>query len=80
MTDMVDHLLHCLEDLRAAVVCRSDMTLERFDVEKKTEPWFPQWGPSGSGNTHSCRDWHALVDYVARNGVIKSAHGWIRTH
>jgi len=68
-----EHMHHCVEILRQAIMCHGDLTLERPDFE----------GPayrdaSGWGNVHFCRDWTRILDWVSENEIHFTQKGWIR--
>ncbi|EPE24425.1 hypothetical protein GLAREA_08277 [Glarea lozoyensis ATCC 20868] len=61
-----EHLDHCTEYLRQAVICHADLTLER--PENMT---FPQ-GSTGWGDMHRCRDWDAVLKTIQDHSI-----GWV---
>ncbi|KAH8651940.1 hypothetical protein BGZ60DRAFT_186443 [Tricladium varicosporioides] len=61
-----EHLDHCVEYLRQAVMCHADMTLER--PENMT---FPQ-GSTGWGDMHRCRNWDDVLKTIQDHSI-----GWV---
>ncbi|KAK4206801.1 hypothetical protein QBC37DRAFT_300044, partial [Rhypophila decipiens] len=64
-TPLVDpvenHVDHCFDYLRQAIMCSADMTLEKARVEpdghrRKVDGW---------GTTHQCRNWGQVLKIVA---------------
>ncbi|KAL4899983.1 hypothetical protein BDW74DRAFT_183120 [Aspergillus multicolor] len=61
-----NHIEHCLDYLRQAVMCAGDVTLEPPDQR-------PQEGKSplqGWGVEHRCRSWEGIERWRGENGVI----------
>lgn len=58
-----EHSGHCLNFLRQAILCNSDITLDPlFDDRDGTIV-----GTDGLGVTHICRDWSQVYAYVTEN-------------
>jgi hypothetical protein len=55
------HTRHCLNVLRQAVLCGSDITLDAINKPN---------GTNGLGMVHVCRDWRKVYDFVAKNQLI----------
>ncbi|KAF1736400.1 hypothetical protein CRV24_002007 [Beauveria bassiana] len=57
------HLDHCLDYLRQAIMCTGDTTLEKVikDDSGKTKPEIDGWG-----TVHECRSWHMLFEFAER--------------
>jgi hypothetical protein len=63
------HVHHCIETLRQAVMCQSDLTLEH-----------PEYGGgkqmvTGWGNVHYCRDFSSVVQAVRKNSIVPGNGG-----
>lgn len=58
-----EHVEHCLRYLRQALLCHADTTLEeaRVIVSSSGET---EYGASGIGMVHRCRDWTVLRRYL----------------
>ncbi|KAK0108216.1 hypothetical protein ONS95_003036 [Cadophora gregata] len=54
-----EHMAHCFDFLRQAVMCAGDMTLEPVDDEA-TDGW---------NVTHTCRDFKTIYDFAAERRV-----------
>ncbi|KAG6038305.1 hypothetical protein E4U41_004355 [Claviceps citrina] len=67
-----EHIDHCVEYLRQAIMCHGDMTLERPSSQT-----YPQ-GTTGWGNVHRCRDWDQLVSVVRKHAIVRGQNGWVR--
>ncbi|KAH8812253.1 hypothetical protein F5884DRAFT_877752 [Xylogone sp. PMI_703] len=65
-----EHQDHCVEYLRQAVMCNSDLTLER--PENMT---FPH-GSSGWGEAHRCRDWNKVFQAIRKHSIGRGRTGW----
>jgi hypothetical protein len=57
------HTGHCLNFLRQAVLCASDITLDPLIVN----PDGTMTSTDGVGATHMCRDWTQVWAYVMEN-------------
>ncbi|KAM3537566.1 hypothetical protein ARSEF1564_009511 [Beauveria bassiana] len=57
------HLDHCLDYLRQAIMCTGDTTLEKVikDDSGKFKPEIDGWG-----TVHECRSWHMLFEFAER--------------
>lgn len=60
-----EHVRHCFNLLRQAVLCASDTTLDPLDVIKAGRK--VATGADGVGTTHVCRDWTKVYDFVWKN-------------
>ncbi|KAM3511387.1 hypothetical protein MY11210_004996 [Beauveria gryllotalpidicola] len=60
------HLDHCLDYLRQAIMCTGDTTLEKVVVDDNG-----QFKPDidGWGTVHECRSWHMLFEFAERQRV-----------
>ncbi|KAL4861734.1 hypothetical protein BDV12DRAFT_203705 [Aspergillus spectabilis] len=61
-----NHIEHCLDYLRQAVMCAGDVTLEPPDQR-------PESGKSplqGWGVEHSCRSWEGIERWRGENGAV----------
>jgi hypothetical protein len=58
-----DHSGHCLNFLRQAILCNSDITLDPLldDSEGAVK------STDGMGVTHVCRDWSQVYAYITEN-------------
>lgn len=65
------HLDHCIDRLRQAVECASDLTPVPMILQKDVP--YQLW--LGNGETHTCRNFTAIREWVAQRGKIKSALG-----
>lgn len=70
-----DHLHHCVEILRQAIMCRADLTLENPGPTTAYRAILTGWG-----NTHLCRDWDSVVNAVNNHAIKHSPKGWIPEH
>ena len=59
-----DHMVHCFDYLRQAIVCSADTALEPYKTEVD--------GVDGYGAPHQCRDFNALYDWAERYRYIDS--------
>ncbi|EGN98534.1 hypothetical protein SERLA73DRAFT_183584 [Serpula lacrymans var. lacrymans S7.3] len=57
------HSGHCLNFLRQAILCNSDITLDPINIEIDGKIV----GTDGTGVTHVCRDWTQIYDFVREN-------------
>lgn len=57
------HLDHCLDYLRQAIMCTGDTTLEKviIDDDGKFKAEIDGWG-----TVHECRSWHMLFEFAER--------------
>ncbi|OIW27132.1 hypothetical protein CONLIGDRAFT_647249 [Coniochaeta ligniaria NRRL 30616] len=69
----LEHLNHCLELLRHAVMCHADLSLEPIHSDDGT-----QLDP-GSGGIHMCRDWSEVYQAVLGIRITYSEDGWLDT-
>ncbi|KAG2038462.1 hypothetical protein BDR03DRAFT_1009911 [Suillus americanus] len=58
------HSGHCINILRQAILCKSDITLDPLII---TDHDGPMEGVDGVDVTHFCRDWSQVYDYVTEN-------------
>lgn len=58
------HIEHCLKYLRQTVLCNADTTLETT-VSKMRADGRLDYGASGVGMVHRCRDWTAVEGWIA---------------
>ncbi|KAH9830019.1 uncharacterized protein C8Q71DRAFT_799565 [Rhodofomes roseus] len=54
----------CLNYLRQAVLCASDITIDAMDTKDDDGNLI---GTDGVGSTHVCRDWSRVYEYVTEN-------------
>lgn len=71
--DKWEHLYHCTERLRHAILCQGDLTLER---PRDTTVW-PQ-KVDGWGEQHYCRDETAMFAAIKQSALVVTANGWRR--
>jgi hypothetical protein len=64
-----EHSGHCLNFLRQAILCNSDITLDPLLDDSDGA----MAATDGLGVTHICRDWLQVYDYVAEN---QRGHMW----
>ncbi|KAF7856953.1 hypothetical protein EAF04_009713 [Stromatinia cepivora] len=67
-----EHLDHCIEYLRQAVMCHGDLTLEGPNVTT-----YPQ-RVNGDGSEHRCRDWGKLIQAVRERAIKRGENGWLK--
>lgn len=67
LAPQAEHMLHCFDYLRQAIMCAGDMTLEW----PSTEPDGRRFAVNGWGIEHKCRDWDTMADYVEQHAVGK---------
>ncbi|OTB02917.1 hypothetical protein M426DRAFT_12957 [Hypoxylon sp. CI-4A] len=60
----IDHVAHCLEVIRADIVCEADDTLLPFDIEQRTE--MPP--------KRMCRSWGQLKEFAIQNSACFLRH------
>lgn len=66
LAPQVDHILHCFDYLRQAVMCAGDMTLEW----PRTESDGRRFAVDGWDIKHdNCRSWDAMSDFVEKRAV-----------
>ncbi|KAK5994226.1 Oxidase ustYa [Cladobotryum mycophilum] len=72
-TSDFEHLNHCVEMLRQAVMCQGDLSLERPHNADGTQ------GSTGWGSVHMCRDWSGIYRAVMANRIARSpdGKGWV---
>ncbi|KAK2591373.1 hypothetical protein QQS21_010933 [Conoideocrella luteorostrata] len=68
----IEHIDHCVEYLRQAIICHGDLTLERPETQT-----YPQ-GTTGWGNVHQCRDWDQLISVLRKLSIVRGDEGWIK--
>lgn len=56
-----EHLQHCLNYIRQAVLCGADLTLESGDFAKR------DFDEQRAGETHTCRDWSVVYRVMKEN-------------
>ncbi|KAK5740509.1 hypothetical protein LTR17_004546 [Elasticomyces elasticus] len=62
-----DHVYHCFDYIRQALMCAGDMTIEW----PRTETDGSRFAVDGWGITHECRDWSAIMEFMKQNSVTK---------
>lgn len=67
-----EHIPHCVEYLRQAVMCNADLTLEKPEDPES----YPQ-RVTGWGNTHRCRDWDAVIAAIRARALRRGKDGWV---
>ncbi|KAM3415307.1 hypothetical protein BST61_g8836 [Cercospora zeina] len=66
LAPQLDHILHCFDYLRQAVMCAGDMTLEW----PRTEPDGRRFAVDGWGVKHEhCRSWDVMTNFVEKHAV-----------
>ncbi|KAK3073640.1 hypothetical protein LTR53_004599 [Teratosphaeriaceae sp. CCFEE 6253] len=60
-----DHVHHCFDYIRQALMCAGDMTVEW----PRTEEDGSRFAVDGWGITHECRDWDAIMGYMEQESV-----------
>ncbi|KAF2209307.1 hypothetical protein CERZMDRAFT_100510 [Cercospora zeae-maydis SCOH1-5] len=66
LAPQADHILHCFDYLRQAVMCAGDMTLE----QPRTESDGRRFAVDGWDIEHEhCRSWDAMADFVEKHAV-----------
>ncbi|KAF2772422.1 hypothetical protein EJ03DRAFT_348799 [Teratosphaeria nubilosa] len=60
-----EHVWHCFDYLRQAVMCAGDMTVEW----PRTEEDGRRFAVDGWGVTHQCADWNAILQWMGENSV-----------
>ncbi|KAI9829256.1 MAG: hypothetical protein M1819_006436 [Sarea resinae] len=68
-----NHVHHCVEMLRQAVMCHSDLTLEI------PAGIHGQEHVSGWGYPHVCRDFDAVLERIKEIRLQRTQRGWIRS-
>ncbi|KAK5136776.1 hypothetical protein LTR08_002072 [Meristemomyces frigidus] len=63
-----DHVYHCFDYIRQALMCAGDMTIEW----PRTEPDGRRFAVDGWGITHECKSWEAIMDFMNENTVSKT--------
>lgn len=60
------HINHCFEYLRQAIMCQGDTTLEKVITNEEGEfkPEIDGWG-----TVHECRSWNMLFDFAESQHV-----------
>ncbi|KAK4901692.1 hypothetical protein LTR27_001464 [Elasticomyces elasticus] len=62
-----DHVYHCFDYIRQALMCAGDMTIEW----PRTETDGSRFAVDGWGITHECKDWGAIMEFMELNSVAK---------
>ncbi|KAK3648387.1 hypothetical protein LTR56_007504 [Elasticomyces elasticus] len=62
-----DHVYHCFDYIRQALMCAGDMTIEW----PRTETDGSRFAVDGWGITHECKDWSAIMEFMEQNSVTK---------
>ncbi|KAI1108878.1 hypothetical protein F5Y14DRAFT_458896 [Nemania sp. NC0429] len=60
-TDRDEHVDHCIDDIRQALMCHADTSIVTFDWRGPN--WRRPW--PNFNIDHTCVDWDALVDWTA---------------
>ncbi|KAK5124979.1 hypothetical protein LTR85_001169 [Meristemomyces frigidus] len=60
-----DHVFHCFDYIRQALMCAGDMTVEW----PRTEPDGRRFAVDGWGITHECKSWDAIMAFMNENTV-----------
>ncbi|KAI5370418.1 Putative mycotoxin biosynthesis protein UstYa [Septoria linicola] len=60
-----DHISHCFDYIRQAIMCAGDLTLEW----PRTEADGRRFAVDGWGVEHQCKSWDAMADFVERHAV-----------
>jgi len=60
-----DHVFHCFDYIRQALMCAGDMTIEWPRVEADGS----RFAVDGWGITHECKSWDAIMQYMQENSV-----------
>ncbi|KAF9060271.1 hypothetical protein BDP27DRAFT_1494225 [Rhodocollybia butyracea] len=68
LNDVSEHTQHCLNFLRQAVLCASDTTLDPLNIEANGT----LRGTDGIGQTHICRNWETVYDFVHQNQLTSA--------
>ncbi|KAK5724625.1 hypothetical protein LTR15_004671 [Elasticomyces elasticus] len=63
-----DHVYHCFDYIRQALMCAGDMTIEW----PRTEMDGSRFAVDGWGVTHECKDWSAIMEFMKQNSVTKT--------
>jgi len=72
-TDAPGHILHCLRQLRQAVLCLADRTLEATE-EKLLPDGSTTHGASGVDMVHRCHDWTVVHNYLEAHRTPDFVH------
>jgi hypothetical protein len=73
----MEHLDHCFDYLRQAIMCAADPAVEPAAIETEG----PRRTVDGWGAEHLCRNWDELVDFAVENraydkdGILNSGEG-----
>ncbi|KAK5679722.1 hypothetical protein LTS10_007670 [Elasticomyces elasticus] len=62
-----DHVYHCFDYIRQALMCAGDTTIEW----PRTETDGSRFAVDGWGITHECKDWSAIMEFMEQNSVTK---------
>ncbi|KAK6420624.1 hypothetical protein LTR81_006359 [Elasticomyces elasticus] len=62
-----DHVYHCFDYIRQALMCAGDMTIEW----PRTETDGSRFAVDGWSITHECKDWSAIIEFMKQNSVTK---------
>ncbi|RDW72830.1 hypothetical protein BP6252_06737 [Coleophoma cylindrospora] len=60
------HLHHCIEIIRQAIMCQSDLSLEHTEGQTA----------SGWGNAHFCRDFPSVIKAIRERAITNPGGGW----
>jgi hypothetical protein len=66
-----EHLWHCFDYLRQAVMCAGDMALEEAIAIEDGES--PTRVTQGWGTSHQCRNWQMMYDFAASHRYRNSS-------
>lgn len=73
----LDHVTHCFDYLRQAIMCSGDTTLEESTIVPGLDVGgIPTRNTDGWGMTHLCRDWEIIWEF-ARDHSYRNASGII---
>ncbi|EIM84317.1 uncharacterized protein STEHIDRAFT_159001 [Stereum hirsutum FP-91666 SS1] len=67
--DAEDHVQHCLNMIRQAILCAADTTLDPLDVSNDDGAPI---AADGVGQTHMCRDWDMVYQFVNDNQLSEA--------
>jgi len=68
-----DHVNHCFDYLRQAIMCSADMSLEKVKVDEYGNP---KLAVRGWGTEHKCRNWETVLAFVDVHGITTGKRGW----
>jgi len=66
-----EHIDHCFDFIRQALMCAADTTIEPAAIEKNGK----RIQVDGWGTLHKCRDWNALWEFMVQNQAPASVTG-----